>query len=196
MKRYRFVVCEVHRHLHHATACQLYTNGLEMRDTSVRLPDFSGDGPGDMHIGRQEIDIEGNQGGSGSDDDGTRCLMKVTGTEVRRPVRIVGDPESEAFQAAATDRFKGSMVTVRRRTLVQKDRNLEFRSNAVAKSFGRLHTISHREAFNGNERYDIGSADPWMHARMPAQVDQIGRHANRSEHRFHHLFRVPHDSQD
>src|SRR5918993_2091944 len=143
MKRCRFVVCEVHRHLHHATACQLYTDGLEMRGPSVRLPNLGSDGPGHIYIGRQQVDIERNQWRSGSDDDGTRCLMKLTGTEVRRPVRIGGHAEREAIQAAATNRFKGSMVTVRRRTLIQKDRNLKFRSDAVAKTFGRLHAISH-----------------------------------------------------
>ena len=49
----------------------------------------------------------------------------------------------QSAKAAATNRFKGSMVTVRRRTLIQKDRNLKFRSDAVAKTLGRLHAISH-----------------------------------------------------
>jgi hypothetical protein len=76
------------------------------------------------------------------------------------------------------------MISSRRGTFVQKDRNFQLASNSFPESCGKPDTIFHRRPLDWNEWDDVCGAHPRMHAGMASQINEVGCGTDRTESRI------------
>ena len=167
-----------------------------MGHPSIRLANVLRDRSSQCQIRRAEIHIEGDQGRSRTDHDGTGRLMEVGGAKIRCPVRIGGHAEGEALMPSPTDRFERGMIAVQSRLFIEKHWYLQLCPYSLPQLLRQMNTILHRRAAHRHEGHDIRCPHPRMDALVRPKIDEIGRHANGAKGRFSDGIRFTGKAQD
>src|SRR6185312_7902137 len=99
------------------------------------------------------------------------------------------------FKLTTANVFEIDSIGTLCRGFVVIDRNLEFGPDLIADAFGELDAIFESDAFDGNERHHVGSADTGMRALLYGEVDQRDGGLDGTERRFRDRRRRPYKGQ-
>jgi hypothetical protein len=142
-----------------------------------------------------QVDVVGDEGHPRADDRGARGRVRRGRPVIRRPLRRF-HLRSQSFEFAAPDVFEILASGVRRRVLVEIDRDPEPARDVGRRFLRQRHALLHRHAFDRDERHDVDSPEPRVLAGVLTEIDDRERRFIEGEHRLFDRLGVSRESHD
>jgi SAM-dependent methyltransferase len=179
VQRGGLVILDVHAHLRVTGTREGEAEGADAGKAAVSLPNGRGNLARDFDICRPEVDVEGDQRASRAD-------YHTTGPRVQAWRAVVGCElvaVDSALQLVGTAAPKEGGAASRSRIAVEEHRQLELLADPLGEPTRCCASTTVVRGLHGNDRNDVRRADPWMRARVAAQVDPVPRARDPREQR-------------
>src|SRR5215469_11844152 len=115
--------------------------------------------------------------------------MQIRATDIRTPRRILAHHITQSFKLPLADVFKLHTIWPRCRCTVEIHRNTIPPPNKEPRLPRQNSAVGQRSTAYRNERNDVGSTDPGMHATLLGKIDQLGRSTGSTNRRLNDRFR-------
>src|SRR5262249_25689759 len=123
------------------------------------LADPLGDGVRELLVPRVEVDVVGDEELSRADHRRPGLRVELRGPEVGGERRVL-ELLRKRLVLPLSDVGEGSPLRARRRGLIEVDRNAQLLADTLAESAGDGDAVLHGRPFHGDERADVGGAEP------------------------------------
>src|SRR5262249_53608902 len=137
-------------------------------EAASALADHGGDLPRPLERAL-ELDVEGDQRSPGADEHGSRAIVEPPRAVVGRELARV-DAALELVRAAAAEKGRATPAP---HLAVEEGRQAGLVPDARGRRERRLAGPRHVARLEGNDRDDVGGADPRVRAGVRAEVDPL-----------------------
>jgi SAM-dependent methyltransferase len=179
VQRRGLVILDIHAHLSVAGTREGKAEGADAGEAAVSLPNGRGDLARDLDIVRPQVDVEGDQRATRADDHTPGPLVQACRPAVGCELAAV-DSALQLVGAAAPE--EGGAAS-RGRIAVEENRQPELLADPLGEPTRCCAGATVVRGLHGNDGNDVGRADPWMRARVAAQVDPVPRARDPGEQR-------------
>ena len=169
---------QVHRDLGAVGLFEPEAARLDARQAAARLTDGPGDPPGELEVGRGEVDVPGDQERPRPDGHRPGGRVEAGRPEVGAPVGVGRDRLPEPLVLAAPDVGQLLAVRTRRRPGVQVDRDPEPLGHPGAEVPGQPDAVVDRRLAERHERHDVDRPDPRVLPGLALHVDRLDGHGD------------------
>src|SRR5262249_45853591 len=172
---------EIDRHLREIARPEHHAHRLHVTEASVGETDGFGDALRDRNIRRVEIDVVSDQEFAGAGDESARTWMTDRVADVGRSRLHDAHLLHQGFELALANIFQIGAFGPLCGGLVEIDGNVKLAPYFLPEALGELYAFFEGDAFDGNERHDVGRAEAWMRSLMLAEVDERGGFLDRAK---------------
>lgn len=179
-----------------AARCEHHSDRLHIRKTSARGANGSGDALCNLDIACLQVDVEGQQEGTGADTGCSRSGMESRPAHIGVPRRIQPGGGSELLIPALPDNFKPTAFRAKSSGFIEIYGKTQLGPQPMPQTVRPDRAVLQRRISKRNQRNDINRPDAGVNPPMPVQVDSFDRGRSRAEGRFADRVGLPNEREN